>query len=133
MIKKIKNKFFSLKSRYIKVFKTTIKKSQKQSDISRWSQEKSLFSSWDERTQLLANHILPESKVFEFGAAHLVLNEMIPKGCVYLHSDIVKRNEKTLVVDLNKNLPELPQVDYIIFSGVLEYIFEVKNLIMLGL
>ena len=89
-----------------------------------------MFSSWDERTQLLANQVLPKSKVFEFGAARLVLKDMLPEGCTYWHSDIVKRNEDTFVADLNKEFPELPQVDYIIFSGVLEYILEVKKLII---
>jgi len=128
MIKKIKNKFLSLRAKYSRIFKTTFNKSVKQSDYDRWSKEKSLFSSWDERTQLLANQILPKSAVFEFGAAKLALKEMLPEGCTYLHSDIVKRAEDTLVIDLNKEHPKLPQVDYIVFSGVLEYIFEVKEL-----
>ena len=115
MIKKIRNKLSNLGSKYIRVFKTTVNKSSKQSDVNRWSQQKSLFSSWDERTQLLANQVLPESKVFEFGAARLVLNEMLPYGCTYLHSDIIKRNEDTLVLDLNKEIPILPQVNYIVF------------------
>ncbi|MCF6294163.1 MAG: hypothetical protein L3J25_00565 [Flavobacteriaceae bacterium] len=129
MIKKITNKLLSLKAKYSRVFSTTFNKSFKQSDYNRWSKEKSLFSSWDERTQLLANQISPNSSVFEFGAARLVLEDMLPEGCQYLHSDIVKRNEDTLVIDLNKELPNLPQVDYIVFSGVLEYIFEVKDLL----
>jgi hypothetical protein len=130
MIKKIKNKFLSLRAKYSRTFKTTFNKSVKQSDYDRWSKEKSLFSSWDERTQLLANQILPNSTVFEFGAAKLALKEMLPEGCTYLHSDIVKRAKDTLVIDLNKEYPKLPQVDYIVFSGVLEYVFEVKELLI---
>jgi hypothetical protein len=130
MIKKIKNKLLSLRAKYTRTFKTTFNKSLKQSDYNRWSKEKSLFSSWDERTQLLANQIAPNSTVFEFGAAKLALKAMLPDGCTYLHSDIVKRAEDTLVIDLNKELPNLSQVDYIVFSGVLEYVFEVKELLI---
>ncbi|GAA4943007.1 hypothetical protein GCM10023314_15100 [Algibacter agarivorans] len=130
MIKKVKNKLRRLKTKYSKISNTYFNKSQKQSDINRWSQQKSLFSSWDERTQLLASQVLPNSKVFEFGAARLVLKNMLPEDCTYLHSDIVKRNEETLVVDLNKELPKLPKVDYVIFSGVLEYVFEINTIIV---
>jgi hypothetical protein len=129
MITKIKNKLLSLRSKYSRVLRTIFNKSFKQSDYNRWSKEKSLFASWDERTQLLAKQIKPQSIVFEFGAARLVLKAMLPEGCEYLHSDIVKRNEHTLVIDLNKELPNLPQVDYIVFSGVLEYVFKVKDLL----
>jgi hypothetical protein len=128
MIKRITNKFLSLRSKYSRVLKTTFNKSFKQSDYGRWNKEKSLFASWDERTQLLAKQITPQSKVFEFGAAKLALRTMLPEGCTYLHSDIVKRAEDTLVIDLNKEFPNLESVDYIVFSGVLEYIFEVKEL-----
>ena len=129
MIKKILNKLLYLFAKIKRIIITFLNKSTKQSDVSRWSQDKSLFVSWDERTQLLANQIQPNNKVFEFGAARLVLEDMLPKGCEYFHSDIIRRNENTLVVDLNKKKPNLPQVDYIIFSGVLEYIFEVETLL----
>lgn len=130
MIKKFKNKLRKLKVRYGKVFTTTFYKSLKQSDINRWKKDKSLFLSWNERTQLLANQIIPDSKVFEFGAARMALKTMLPSGCIYLHSDIVKRNKNTLVIDLNAELPNISKVDYIVFSGVLEYIFDVKRLLL---
>lgn len=119
-----------MRTKYSRIFRTTFNRSFKQTNVNRWSQEKHLFKSWDERTQFLANQIVPNSIVFEFGAAKLALKEMLPKGCKYLHSDIVKRNEATIVADLNKILPDLPQVDYIVFSGVLEYVFEVKDLLI---
>lgn len=111
------------------ILNTTKNKRAKQSDKSRWSKQQALFSSWDERTRLLADAIAPNSKVFEFGAARLVLKNMLPAGCTYLHSDIVARAEDTLVVDLNKEIPEIPNVDIIVFSGVLEYIFDVEELL----
>jgi len=129
MIKKIKNKWVYLRAKYRQTFKTKVNKSLKKSDYSRWNKDKSFFSSWDERTQLLANQIKPNSIVFEFGAAKLNLKTMLPEGCSYLHSDIVKRADDTLVLDLNNELPRLSQVDYIVFSGVLEYVFEVKELL----
>ena len=101
----------------------------KASDQKRWANEKSLFQSWDERTRLLADCIEPNSRVFEFGAARLALKQMLPEGCTYFHSDIAKRADDTLVADLNKELPKLPKVDYVVFSGVLEYIYDVSRIL----
>ncbi|MBV7268542.1 class I SAM-dependent methyltransferase [Winogradskyella luteola] len=99
------------------------------SDKNRWSKKKSLFESWDERTQLLANEVQPNSRVIEFGAARLVLEKMLPEGCTYYNSDIVKRDNSTIVLDLNIELPVIESVDYVIFSGVLEYIYKVERLL----
>lgn len=129
MIKKI---FREIKNRYAKykrIYITISKKRSKTSDIERWSQKNSLFSSWNDRTQMLANQIEPNSKVLEFGSAKLVLKHMLPKGCHYYNSDIVSRDKDTLVVDLNKELPQVLCVDYIVFSGVLEYLFEVQSVL----
>lgn len=98
----------------------------KQSDYIRWSKEESIFPSWEERTILLSKQIKPNSIVLEFGASNLLLKNQLPKNCTYLHSDLVARNDETIVIDLNKELPELPISNYIMFSGVLEYIFDVK-------
>lgn len=101
----------------------------KQSDYVRWSKKESLFSSWNERTILLSKYIKPNSVVFEFGAANLFLKDYLPINCTYLHADLVKRNDETMVIDLNKELPHLPISNYMVFSGVLEYIFDVKLII----
>lgn len=129
-IKKIKFKTLNILNKNKKIIKAVFFKIINKSDYNRWQNEKSLFLDWNERTQLLANQIKPNSTVFEFGAAQLVLNEMLPDGCDYLHSDLVSRAEDTLVVDLNKELPEVPQVDYIVFSGVLEYLFDVEKILL---
>ncbi|MCH2489686.1 MAG: class I SAM-dependent methyltransferase [Flavobacteriales bacterium] len=103
---------------------------EKKSDVTRWKQKSSLFSNWDDRTQMLAAKITEYSTVLEFGAGRLVLKEMLPKGCTYIPSDIVARSEDTLVIDLNQEaLPRLPITDYVVFSGVLEYVFDVQKVL----
>jgi len=129
MIKKVFRKLKAIYAKHRDILKTIFNKYSKSSDYQRWSQSKSLLSSWDERSLLLAKQVQPRSVVFEFGAARFILRDALPEGCTYLHSDIVSRNEDTLVVDLNKELPQIPKVDYVIFSGVLEYIFEVQTLL----
>lgn len=129
MLKKILQKFKYYYSKYKRILITRFKSYTKTSDYERWSQSKSLQSSWDERTFILAEYIEPNAKVFEFGAAKLQLKKALPHGCEYLHSDIVSRAPDTYVFDLNKELPMIPNVDVIVFSGVLEYVFNVEQLL----
>lgn len=99
------------------------------SDLKRWSTLKSFHKTWEERTYILARKIPKDAIVLEFGAGRQILRDQLPKGCTYLHSDIVKRDKDTIVVDLNKELPEFPKVDVMIFSGVLEYIYDVEKIL----
>lgn len=105
-------------------------KELKKSNYSRWKDSKALYESWDERTETLASLVKPNSKVLEFGAGRLVLKQYLPENCEYLHSDLVKRAEDTIVIDLNKTLPEIPKVDFIVFSGVLEYVNDIERLLV---
>lgn len=100
------------------------------SDAKRWSKSSSFYESWDERTKKLVTVIPEKSRVLEFGAGRLVVEDVLPNSCEYFHSDIVKRREDTIVLDLNKELIILPEVDYIIFSGVLEYVKDVNNVLV---
>lgn len=123
----VKKTFYYLKSKFEKyrfLTATIIKKKVKKSDVQRWSKSNSLFDNWNERTVLLSKEILENSKVFEFGAANLFLKSVLANNCQYLHSDIVRRNEDTIIIDLNKIQPDIPEVDYVVFSGVLEYVFD---------
>lgn len=98
--------------------------------LSRWAKYESLHDDWDERTALIAGMIQPNSSILEFGAGKEHLRGFLPQGCDYHPSDIVARSEETLICDLNKTLPQLDRKwDYIIFSGVLEYIHDVQKVL----
>lgn len=127
--KKIKYKINNIIHKSSRQLYIRFLKMNNRSDYERWSKEKSLFPSWEERTVLLSKEIKPNSIVLEFGAANRFLKKYLPENCIYLHSDLVKRNEETIVIDLNKEIPDLPISNYIVFSGVLEYIFDVKLII----
>lgn len=111
------------KDKFIKSFADT-------EQLTRWGKEKNLYSDWDERTILMSQFIPKNSSVLEFGAARLVLKKHLPKGCSYMPSDIVSRSPDTIVFDLNKdNSSQFEKYDVIFFSGVLEYVNDVKKLI----
>ena len=101
-------------------------------DYERWSRNDSFHPNWDERTRLMAKHIIPGSSVVEFGAGAQAIRAVLPAGCCYLPSDLVARSPDTLVCDLNSRYPDLTDLpertDVAVFSGVLEYINDLQGL-----
>ena len=92
----------------------------------RWADLGRHTPDWDGRTRMIAGFVGPGSRVVEFGCGRRVLETALPDGCVYIPSDIVARGPDTWVCDLNRRpLPAIPdEVDVAIFSGVLEYVFD---------
>ena len=72
------------------------------------------------------------SRVIEFGAGNQKLKSMLDATCVYFASDLVDRGNTALVCDLNKRpLPDFSHLSaqVAMFSGVLEYIHNVKDIV----
>ena len=100
------------------------------SDYKRWTTLNSFNKGWDQRTIKMAEFILPNTKVIEYGAGRKVIKKYLPKNCIYTPSDIVDRGDGTIICDLNqKTLPKFDNYNYAIFSGVLEYVNNVPRLI----
>ena len=60
----------------------------------------------------------------------MALSEFLPLGCSYTPSDIVDRGLNTIVCDINApTLPLFPPHQVAVFSGVLEYVWDVPRLI----
>jgi hypothetical protein len=98
--------------------------------LERWSDITNFDAAWDERTAMMAALVLPNTSILEFGSGREQLEKFLPAGCSYQPADIIARSPRTLVCDLNRDWPELPQphYDYIIFSGVIEYIYDLPRL-----
>lgn len=98
-------------------------------DKFRWADLKNHESLWDSRTNVIAKMIADGSRVLEFGAGRMLLRMLLPAGCSYTPADIVSRGPGTIICDLNrKPLPALGRYDVIVFSGVLEYVFDISGL-----
>jgi hypothetical protein len=89
-----------------------------------------LHENWQDRTLLLAKHIKNGSKVVEFGAGSAILKNELDISIQYQAVDIVKRKEDYLVCDLNQHplSIDLSLYDTAIFSGVLEYVYDIDAL-----
>jgi hypothetical protein len=94
-------------------------------DVDRWSKRESFPPQWAFRATLAAQMIPAYSKVLDIGAGAMDLERVLPTGCEYQPCDLVSRDERTIVCDLNRGeFPDAAQPDVITMLGVLEYIKE---------
>lgn len=111
-------------------FATVIRIRKGGSDLERWSRIENLSPEWDARTITIARMIPENSSVLEFGAGRLVLPKHLPSNCTYTPSDICDRGPGTIICDLNQRpLPSFSTYDIVVFSGVLEYINDVPEVL----
>jgi hypothetical protein len=78
----------------------------------------------------MSEYVKKEETIIEFGAGRLLLKSFIDASCVYQSSDIVSREENTIVCDLNAtDLPVFINYDVAFFSGVIEYIIDTDRVL----
>lgn len=100
------------------------------SDLKRWKDSKELDESWNERTYIMASMVSPNSRVIEFGAGNMKLRDKIPHDCSYQASDIIARFPGVIECDLNEKISlDLKQYNTAVFSGVLEYVYNIENVV----
>jgi hypothetical protein len=102
----------------------------KSTDLHRWSEPKNFESSWEARSLLTADLIPAGSVVLDIGCGMMSLEKHLPFGCKYMPMDLVKRDHRTLICDLNHDrLPTKAssEADVITMLGVFEYIYDVKS------
>jgi hypothetical protein len=98
-------------------------------DTERWSKAASHYESWRERGKLLAAFVRPGERVFEFGAGNSVVGRTLAEDCTYVGSDAVPLKADIVKFDLNaQSLPGLCGHDVGVFSGVLEYVHDLRRL-----
>lgn len=84
---------------------------------------------WDRRS-VLASHWLEGHRVVgDLGCGQMSLERHLSKGTRYVPVDVVARDERTVVVDLNREPPPNIEVDAWVALGLLEYLFDVPRLL----
>ncbi len=97
----------------------------------RWYFKDLFAASWNDRTFELYS-LLPTgiATIVEFGAGNQFLEQVLPQSINYIPTDIFRRNEATIIFDLNcDDITLSPKGDAAIMSGVLEYLLDVKTVI----
>ncbi len=99
-------------------------------DAERWSQRESLSPQWGYRAGLAAQMISASSQVLDIGCGAMDLERALPEGCTYQPCDLVARDERTIVCDLNGGeFPEGASPDVVAMLGVLEYVLDPLELL----
>ena len=96
-----------------------------QTDISRWSDPAQLVPAWQARSRIAAQFVAAGSRLLDVGCGAMTLETCLPPGCDYRPCDVVARDARTVVCDLNLGpLPEaaLADRDLVTLLGVLEYL-----------
>ena len=79
---------------------------------------------WDGRNKIIANLVPPGSSVLDLGCGPQTLRRHLDPSCTYQPCDVVQSTPDVILCDFNSGI--FPRVsksyDYVICSGVLEYI-----------
>jgi hypothetical protein len=94
-----------------------------ETDLKRWSDPRNLHESWNFRSQRAAAFVRPGASLLDIGCGKMAIEAFLPAGCCYIPMDVVARDERTIVCDLNvQAYPAVNGVDHISMLGVLEYL-----------
>lgn len=104
---------------------------ERRTDLNRWALPKSFPSAWAPRSAMAAQWVPPGSRLLDIGCGAMFLERYLPASVTYWPADLVQRDERTLICDVNRGvLPSQCEVaDVITFLGVLEYVFDVWALL----
>jgi hypothetical protein len=99
--------------------------------VSRWKSLASEYTdSWSLRAQRAAQMIGHQSSVVDLGCGMMTLENFLQPTTVYIPADVVRRDDRTKVVDLNKqDLPDFG-AECLVGLGLIEYIFDVPKLLL---
>src|SRR5262245_38486113 len=103
----------------------------KKTDFDRWSDIESLELAWDQRAEVAAGFVPAGSRVLDIGCGRMALSRFLPNGCIYQPCDLVARDNRTIVCDLNAGQFPSAQAggsDVIVMLGLLEYIVDLDAL-----
>jgi hypothetical protein len=98
----------------------------RETDVERWRDPKQLEAAWEARAVVAAQLIPPGMRVADIGCGAMRLEAHLRFGCTYAPSDVVKRDDRTVVIDLNAGaIPDdfLGNADIVSMLGVWEYLY----------
>ncbi len=98
----------------------------RQTDLERWRNPAQLDPAWNQRARIAAEMIPAGATVLDLGCGSMALEHLLPPGCTYLPCDVVPRDGRTLVCNLNAGeVPNPKEFSHVTMLGVLEYLYDV--------
>lgn len=93
------------------------------------AQEDAPEALWLARAQLAASLLRDVDSVLDIGCLNMDLERCLRPGTGYFPCDVIARDERTIVVDLNREPPPTVDAQAVALLGVLEYLFDVEGLL----
>lgn len=99
--------------------------------IDRWRSLSTLATDtlWTERARAAAALVPAGRTILDIGCNDMAIEAMLPAPAGYIPLDVVARDSRTIVVDLNQSALPPTAADFALGMGVLEYIFDVPKLL----
>ncbi|WP_134495309.1 hypothetical protein [Microvirga pakistanensis] len=87
---------------------------------------------WGRRAQRAADWLTEANvaRVLDLGCGTMTLERSLPDFIRYLPCDVVRRDDRTILCDLNRNLPPKVEADAVACLGVLEYLLNPEQLLI---
>ena len=96
----------------------------------RWGQiNRSWENEWGGRAAIAADWLRPSASVADFGCGGMNLERHLQPAQRYVPLDIVARDHRTIVFDLEKNDLAIVDADAYALLGVIEYLFDVPRVL----
>lgn len=100
---------------------------KRSTDCGRWSRWDNLISGADLRAGIAGQMIPEKSTVLDAGAGLMLLRDYIPENSKYIPLDIVPRNRKCLVADLNQQQYPDRKFDTVCALFLFEFLHDLKS------
>ncbi len=84
---------------------------------------------WNARSALASKWLEDQTSLTEFGCGMMYLEKYLKSGQRYCPSDVVRRDARTIVCDLNKESIPTTSTSAVVMLGVLEYIFDAPRVL----
>jgi hypothetical protein len=88
-----------------------------------------LATKWDARTRLAAEWLQSAESVADLGCGLMAIEPLLKPGATYVPMDIVPRDSRTIIVDIDRDAIPSVTCDALLMLGVLEYAAEPASLI----
>ncbi len=99
--------------------------SDRLSDVERWSRGENFSQTWSARAEMVARLIDPGLTVLDLGCgANMDLEKALGPQTCYIPADLVARDTRTLVCDLNAGQTPEVEADVVVMLGVIEYLHD---------
>jgi SAM-dependent methyltransferase len=94
-------------------------------DVEHWADLSNFDAEWEKRSVAATDLIPAGAAVLDIGCGTMGLEGHLPPGCRYVPCDVVARDARTIVTDLNQDglpLAAVDSADMVVMLGVWEYL-----------